>query len=116
MQTVLMRRKAELEHMLARARGTSFENVDSSQVSIGTVITLRDRQTDELIVYSVLGAWDSDPENHVVSYQTAIGQTLLGRKPGDSVQLPTETGTREVEIVSVEVCRAPMDQSLQTAG
>jgi transcription elongation factor GreA len=116
MQTVLMRRKAELEHMLARARGTNFENVDSSQVSIGTVITLRDRQTDELIVYSVLGAWDSDPDNHVVSYQTAIGQALLGKKPGDCVQLPTETGTREVEIVSVEACRAPMDQSLQTAG
>jgi transcription elongation factor GreA len=116
MQTVLMRRKAELEHMLARARGSNFENVDNSQVSIGTVVTLRDRQTDDLIVYSVLGAWDSDPENHVVSYQTAIGQALLGRKPGDCAQLPTETGTREVEIVSIEACRTQVDQSLQTAG
>lgn len=116
MQTVLMRRKAELEHLLARARGSNFENVDDSQVSIGTVVTLRDRQSNELVVYSLLGAWDSDPENHIVSYQTAIGQALLGKKPGDIVELPTETGSREVEIVSVEAYRQQMDQSLQTAG
>lgn len=116
MQTVLMRRKTELEHMLARARGSNFENVDDSRVSIGTVVTLRDRQSNDLIVYNLLGAWDSDPENHIISYQTAIGQALLGRKPGDFAELPTETGTREVEIVSVEAYRMQVDQSLQTAG
>src|SRR5207253_156384 len=40
MQAVLMRRKTELEHMLHSARGTSFENVDTSRVSIGTIVRL----------------------------------------------------------------------------
>ena len=34
MQSVLMRRKAELEHMLHDARGTSFENPDTSRCRI----------------------------------------------------------------------------------
>src|SRR5262249_16327075 len=45
MQSVLMRRKAELEQMLHNARGTSFENPDTSRVSIGTIVTLRDADT-----------------------------------------------------------------------
>src|SRR3974377_1883380 len=36
MQTVLMRRKAELEQMLARARGSNFENAALSPVFLGT--------------------------------------------------------------------------------
>ena len=35
MQSVLMRRKSELEQMLHDARGTAFENPDTSRVSIG---------------------------------------------------------------------------------
>src|SRR6202043_1817497 len=43
MQAVLMRRKTELEQMLHRARGTAFENADTSRVSIGTIVTVRDK-------------------------------------------------------------------------
>jgi transcription elongation GreA/GreB family factor len=102
MQTVLMRRKAELEQMLARARGTNFENADLTQVSIGTKVTLRDTGSGEIFEYIVLGAWDSEPDQHIVSYQTVIGQALLGKKPGQTVELPSETSSRQVEIVEIE--------------
>jgi len=39
-QAVLNRQKGELELLLGNARGTNFENVDTTQVSIGTVVTL----------------------------------------------------------------------------
>jgi transcription elongation GreA/GreB family factor len=112
MQTVLMRRKAELEQMLSRARGSSFGDADTSQVSIGTVVTLRDTVSGETLQYTVLGAWDSVPEEHILSYQTAIGQALLGKKPGEAAELPTETGVRHVEIVSIEAYQTRTDESL----
>lgn len=114
MQTVLMRRKAELEQMLSRARGSSFEDTDISQVSIGTVVTLRDTALGEPFNYTILGAWDSVPEEHILSYQTAIGQALLGKKPGETVELPTETGVRHVEIISIEAYQTRTDESLST--
>jgi transcription elongation factor GreA len=116
MQTVLMRRKAELEQMLSRARGSSFEDADTSQVSIGTVVTLRDTVSGEPFNYTILGAWDSVPEEHILSYQTAIGQALLGKKPGETVELPTETGVRHVEIVSIEAYQIRTDESLSTVA
>src|SRR6202030_823522 len=42
MQVVLIRRQADLEQHLHNSRGTSFENADTSRVSIGTIVHLRD--------------------------------------------------------------------------
>jgi transcription elongation GreA/GreB family factor len=106
MQRVLMRRKSETERDLSRARGTHFENPDVTQVSIGTVVTIRNSQSASPLTYTILGAWDGEPEKNIISYLTAIGQALLGHKVGEQVELPTETGTDKVEIVSIEAWRA----------
>jgi transcription elongation GreA/GreB family factor len=107
MQTVLMRRKAELEQMLARARGTNFENADLAQVSIGTKVTLRETDSGNTLEYTILGAWDSAPEQNIVSYLTAIGQALLGKKRGQAVELLTEASSREVQILEIEAYKVP---------
>jgi transcription elongation GreA/GreB family factor len=102
MQSVLMRRKAELEQMLHNARGTSFENPDTSRVSIGTIVTLRDAEANTEEAYTILGAWDGDPDRHIISYQTAIGQALLGHAIGETVSLNTEHGTAQFTIASIQ--------------
>src|SRR6266581_2154801 len=102
MQTVLMRRKAELEQALHNARGTAFENPDTARVSIGTIVTLRDSGSGTEETYTILGAWDGDPERNIISYQTAIGQALLGHQPDEVVTLNTEHGDGQFEIVSIE--------------
>jgi transcription elongation factor GreA len=109
MQSVLMRRKAELEQMLHNARGTSFENVDTSRVSIGTIVTLRNVETNQEQTYTVLGAWDGDPDRHVISYQTAIGQALLGHSVNETIALNTDHGATQFTIVSIEP--APRDKT-----
>jgi len=104
MQAVLARQRAELEQALQNARGTSFENPDTPRVSIGTIITVRDKASKKQETYTILGAWDGNPDRHIISYQTAIGQALLGHKAGEVVALPNG----EFEIVSIEP--APVDK------
>jgi len=107
MQAVLIRRKSELETALHNARGTAFESPDTTQVSIGTIVTLRDSESGEEEVYTVLGAWDGDPDRCIISYQTAIGQALLGHKIGEIVTLGDDQQTRRFAIMSIEP--APVD-------
>lgn len=114
MQSVLMRRKAELEQMLHDARGTAFENPDTSRVSIGTIVTLRSGETNEQETYTILGAWDGDPNRHIISYQTAIGQALLGHEIGETVSLNVEHGVAKFTIISIE--SAPPDQTTSASG
>ena len=105
MQRVLMRRKSEMERDLSRARGTNFETPDTAQVSIGTAVTVRNSQSGDTTTYTILGAWDGIPERQIISYLTAIGQALLGHKPGEQVEIPTEHGSDQFEIVSIEAVR-----------
>jgi transcription elongation GreA/GreB family factor len=107
MQAVLMRRKSELETALHNARGTAFESPDISQVSIGTVVGLRDSDTGKEETFTILGAWDGDPDRGIISYQTAIGQAMLGHKLGEVVTLTDHEQTRRYAIISIEP--APVD-------
>lgn len=102
MQRVLGRRRAETERDLSLARGTDFANPDTNTVSIGTIVTLKALTDGHLDVYTILGAWDGDPDKGLVSYQSALAQALIGHKPGENVSLPTEHGDRVVEIVKIE--------------
>ena len=114
MQAVLMRRKSELEAALHLARGTAFENPDTTQVSIGTVVTLRDSGSGREQTYTILGAWDGDPERHIISYQTAIGQALLSHKVGEMVTLNKDEGSGAFEIISISP--APIDEITPEGG
>ncbi len=86
MQNVLNTRKNELERDLERARPTEFTGADSSAVNIGTKIVLTfEDGTDHH--YTVLGAWDADPEKKVLSYLSEMGQSLLGKAVGETAQV-----------------------------
>ncbi|MEX2044321.1 MAG: transcription elongation factor GreA [Opitutus sp.] len=84
-QSVLMAQKSQLERDLARARVTEFKEATVEQVGVGTVVEVKDNGTGAETTYTILGAWDGDPAHHIISYKTAFGTALLGKKPGDSV-------------------------------
>ena len=103
MQTILARRKAELEQMLSRAQGTDFADIDTSKVTLGTKVTLRHSAGEETQVYTILGAWDSDLSEGIISYQTAVARALLNHTVGEKIELSTdEGGTRQVTIEKIE--------------
>lgn len=101
MQSVLMRRKADLEDELARARATDFYKPDTSVVSIGTKVTLVPLDGGEAWTVTILGAWDGNPDQHILSYQTALAAALLGKKPGTEAVIPGDAGERRVRIEGI---------------
>ncbi len=101
MQKLLMRRKGELELQLVRARGTDYSNPRTDVVSIGTVVNATDLATNQAEHFTVLGAWDSDPEKGVVSYLSPIAQSLLNRKVGDEVEFEIHTVRHRHRIESI---------------
>ncbi len=85
-QKYLNNRKSELQRDISRARGTDFKGSDASAVNIGTIVVLK-REDGAEVTYTVLGAWDSDPEKRELSYLSELGAALLNKKPGDSVEV-----------------------------
>jgi len=86
MQKLLMKQKSEMETQLVRARGTDFANVKTETVSIGTIVRATDLEANHPEQFTILGAWDSDPDKGVVSYLSPMAQALLNHKVGDQVE------------------------------
>ena len=100
-QSVLMAQKAQLERDLARARVTDFKDATTDQASIGTVVEVRKVADGSSTTFTIVGAWDGDPDRHLISYKTAFGAALLGRKPGEVVKVKTAGGDEEFTIVGI---------------
>ena len=94
-----------MERDLELARGTDFANPDTTVVSIGTTVKIKEVVDGRVDVYSILGAWESDPKAGIISYKAAIAQALLGHKVGEKLEVPTEHGDRTAEIISIEAVK-----------
>ena len=85
-QKVLLARQSELQTDIMRAKPTDFSDAPADSIGIGSIVELVDQSNSKAQTYTVLGAWDSDPDNNVLSYLTPLGQMLLGKKIDDVVE------------------------------
>jgi transcription elongation factor GreA len=99
-QQVLMAQKGQLERELARARITDFKDATVEQVSVGSVVEVRIRD-GATARYTILGVWDGDPENHVISYKTPLGAALIGKRAGETVKVKMGAAEDSYSIVSI---------------
>jgi transcription elongation factor GreA len=89
-QKVLLARQSELQTDLMRAKPTDFTDVPADSVGIGSIVNLSNTDSGESQKYTILGAWDSDPDENVLSYLTPLGQKLLGKKVDELVETEIE--------------------------
>jgi transcription elongation factor GreA len=102
MQKLLMNRKAELEADLTRARGTDFSDVPTDTVNPGTLVKVTDLSHGSEESYTILGAWDSDPEGGIISYLSPLAKILLGKKAGEEVDLEQDHMVKKYRVNSIE--------------
>ncbi len=112
MQKILMRQKEDLEAALNRARGQDFANASTEVVGTGTVVRVTDLTTNAVETFTILGAWDSDPDKGIISYLTPIAMALVNRKVSDEVEFELHGQKRRHRIEKIEAWKseAPASQ------
>jgi transcription elongation factor GreA len=100
-QDILLSRKNELEVDLSRARVSDFTDVTNENVGIGSVVELKEGSSGATRRYSILGAWDSDPDNDILSYKTPLAQALLGKESGATVTTSIGGNSEEWTVLSI---------------
>lgn len=104
-QKVLNRRKGEIERELSRARGTEFVNARTDVVSPGTRVTVTDMETGKADTYTLVGAWDGEPDKNLLSYLTPLAQSLLYKAPGTEVEFGDNPSRRRLRIDAIEAAK-----------
>ena len=85
--------KQRLEHTLSKLqeelnRAVIFDPTTSTTaiVSFATEVTLHNNIDNKDEVYTILGPWESDPENNIISYMSPFGNAILDKKVGDTAK------------------------------
>jgi len=84
-QETLLARKGLLESELERAHVTDFSDTPTDKVGVGSIVELVPAGGN-VVVYTILGAWDSNPEENILSYKTPLAQKLIGKTIGEVVE------------------------------
>lgn len=100
-QALLEGRIALLQEKLRRARVVKASDVETDKVSIGSTVTLRDKDAKATRVYTLVGSAEADPANARLSNESPVGQAILGKKVGDVVTVPVPVGAVNYEIVKI---------------
>ncbi|HKV09789.1 MAG TPA: GreA/GreB family elongation factor [Thermoanaerobaculia bacterium] len=86
-------RAAALNAELSRVRLIETAGMDTSEVRIGTRLGLSSSSGKR--VMTILGPWESKPEEDVISYESDLAKELLGKKVGETVAVGGESWTVE---------------------
>jgi transcription elongation factor GreA len=93
-QMMLEHRIAQLEERLADARVIDVKKVDTSVVSIGSVVRLRDVDAKETVEYFIVGSAEANPVERKLSNESPVGKAIIGRKKGETVEVITPRGSK----------------------
>jgi len=94
---------AQLENLMAGARLLDENNVDISQVSILSKVTIKNKKNGASFTYTLVSEEEADLKTGKISTMSPIGKGLLGKKIGDSAQIKTPAGEIEFEIVNISL-------------
>ena len=91
----------ELKDKLSRAEVIDCSEVSCNRAVFGTVVTMLDLDEDFEVTYQLLGPEESDVKKGIISLQSPLGRSILGKEVGDEVKVVTPGGIREFEIIKI---------------
>ena len=81
-----------LSEQIKKMRILTTQDIDTSVVMVGTKVELKSAN-GETTSYTLLGPWDADPENNILSFQSKLAKDLIGKKVGSSCEVHNEPWT-----------------------
>jgi len=95
-------RIATVEAKLANAQVIDPSTIDAGgRVVFGATVELVDGDSDERVVYQIVGDDEADIKHGKISVSSPIARALIGKSEGDTAEVLAPGGTRSYEILGV---------------
>ena len=90
-----------LKAKLARAQIIDPSTLPRDQVCFGATVTVKDVDLGDEEEYTLVGAGEEDYNKGRILITSPLGQGLLGKKIGETAEIPAPKGSYELEIISI---------------
>ncbi len=101
-QAMLEARIYALEERLRGATVIDADDISTETVGVGTKVTLQDLNGGDVVQYAIVGSAEADPAARKLSNESPVGRAILGRKPGDMVEVSVPRGSRRFKVLAIE--------------
>ncbi len=81
-----------LSDQISQARVLTAQDISTSQVGIGCVITCKNAQGKD-VTFTLLGPWDANPDKNILSFQSKLAKTMQGKRVGEVFEMQGENLT-----------------------
>jgi len=102
----LERRMQYLQQILANAEVLVGSNLPPDRVRFNCRVNIRNLATGKEQQFRLVGPVEADAQNGRLSTASPLGRALMGRAPGDRVDLETPDGRRSYQILDIQVDEA----------
>jgi transcription elongation factor GreA len=93
---------ADIEDRMARAQVIDVSKLSGSQVKFGATVSVVDEDTEDQARYQIVGEHEANVRAGRISITSPIARAMIGKEPGDVVEVNTPGGVKAYEIVNVE--------------
>ena len=100
-QAFMEGRILELEKMIRNAKIIEDGEQQNDTITVGSLVTVKDIEFDEITEYRLVGTVEADPMNNRISNESPVGRALLGHKAGEIIEVEAPVGVIKLEIVEV---------------
>ncbi|MCW8085636.1 transcription elongation factor GreA [Sabulicella glaciei] len=100
-QSFIEGRIGELESIIPSVEVIDVSRMTGDQVRFGAKVTILDEETEKEQTYRIVGQYEADMKSNSISLSSPLAKALMGKKVGDSVEVPAPGGSRAVEITQV---------------
>ena len=94
-------RIAKLEETLSRAQIIDIATLQTDKVYILSLVKVQDLKTKQTIEYRLVAPEEANFEQNKISVTSPIGKGLLGKKPGETVQIKVPAGIFEYKVIEI---------------
>ncbi len=108
-QGLMEARIAELTDVVGRAQVVDPSTLAHDRVSFGSTVELVDQETDEELIYTIVGGQESNPSKGFISFQSPLAKVLLGKEEGDEVSITLPSGKKTYDIEEVSYVEIVLD-------
>lgn len=101
-QHINNKKLADLKKKLEKAIVFNPSDITTSIVSFGTKVRIHDNAANKDITYTILGPFESDPDQGIISYISPLGDKLLNHKSGENMVFTINEKKYDFTIQSIE--------------
>lgn len=104
-QGMLEMKISHLKELYLNARILDESKINTDSVQILTTVTLLNTKTKQVFDYTIVSDSEANLKEKKISVSTPIAKGLLGKKPGDIVDISVPAGVLTLQVQKIELAK-----------